>query len=239
MARKVRRAAKRSISPLTWVAGGCGCVVLLGLIAIGAVYLLAVAKPPPPREAARSSHQPSATSTQPTDTGGASVSGAPSPSAPATGASAQPVPPPPDLEAQLARAREAGRSPQPVRVRLVIGEGELNSYVARHAGRGEVQDVHVYFGEGTVAATGRVSWRGRKVYVTIRAHPTISDGDVYLIVDDLSVGRLPAPAALSQDAQRQLNRALDEFEGRQRFYAESVQVTPGTMIIEGTAGGAR
>jgi hypothetical protein len=233
MARKVSRTSRRSRSPLAWVAVGCGATVVLGLIAIGVLYLLATAKPRPPREAAYSSAPAPADSAQPGPSGGGSeVSGGPS-------ASAAPGAPAPDLETQLRYARAAGRSPQPVRVQLVINQGELNSYLAGHTRQGEVRDVSVYFGEGVIVASGLVNWRGRHAYLTLRGHPIVTGGDVDLIVDEVAVGRLPAPAALKRDAQRRLDSALDELIGRERFRAESVRVTPGTMVIEGSAGGGR
>ncbi len=125
-------------------------------------------------------------------------------------------------------------------VRLTIRQAELNSYLARETARGgDVQNAQVYFGEGTVVTTGRVGWQGRSAYVTVRAHPVIADGNVDLMVDDVAIGRLPAPGALRQQAQDRLNDALDKLLGRERFRVESVRVQPGVMIVEGSSGGRR
>jgi len=227
MARRFSKtsAPTRSISPLRWAGIGCGITVVLGLIAIVVAYVLATSQPPPPREAA---HSPAVSAAA--DTGAQ-----PSPSSPGTASSPTPAP---SLEAQLREAHEAGRSDRASPVRLTIRQAELNSYLARETAReGDVQNVQAYFGEGTVVTTGRVKWQGRAAYLTVRAHPLISGGDVDLVVDDTAIGRLPAPGAVRQQAQDRLNKALDELLARGRFHAESVSVRPGVMIIEGRAGG--
>lgn len=227
MARRFSKTAapRRSISPLGWAGIGCGLTVALGLITVVVVYVLAISQPPSPREAAYSSAPSSST-----ESGDQPGSSAPGNASSATTA--------PSLEAQLREAHEAGRSDRATPVRLTIRQAELNSYLARETAQGgEVQNAQVYFGEGIVVTTGRVRWQGRSVYVTVRAHPVVSGGGVDLIVDDVAIGRLPAPGALRQQAQDRLNDALDKLLGRERFRAQSVRVQPSVMIVEGRAGG--
>ena len=232
MARKVRRSSGRRISPLGWAAIGCGSVVGLGLLAMLVGWLLVVATPAPPPEAAHSGSPTSGGRSTPSGTA-ASQPGAPPPSS--TAPSATEAPP---LEVQLHQVETASRSDQPVQVRLVITQDALNSLVAQHA-TGDVQDPQVYFGEGTIVTTGIVTWRGQKLQFTVRGHPVVSGGDVNVVVDHIDVGRLPAPAQLYDQAATRINRGLDELLARERFQAESVQVTPGVMTVTGRAGGRR
>jgi len=225
MARKFTKSARKksSMTPLRWAVLGCGSTVLLGLLTLAVLYLLATSTPPPPREAAR----PSPTTPAPTSGG--------RPAPPTTTApSAQATPP---LQNQLRQAREAGRSSQPTPIQLVITQGELNANLASQTQRGEIRNAQVYFGTGTVVATGDVQWQGGTVHVTVRAHPVVSGGKVRLIVDDVAIGRLPAPGVLRQQAQSRLDSAVEDLLRKQRFQAESLRVAPGVMTIEGSAGG--
>lgn len=225
MARKVRKAPRRRIGPVAWAAIGCGGVVGLGLIAGLLGLALAKSTPAPPVEAV---DVPAADS-QPT---GATTRGS-SPTAAAQGASTADVPP---IEVQLQEVHAASRSSQPVPMRLVITEAALQALVSERAGEA-IQDPRVYFGDGTVVTTGRVRWQGQDFHITVRGHVIAVNGDAELIVDEVMIGRLPAPAQLYGDASRRLNRGLDDLLARGRFYVESVQVQPSALVVTGRAGG--
>ena len=130
----------------------------------------------------------------------------------------------------------AARSPRPVVVRLVITADALTSLLRERA-TDQMQDPQVYFGEGTAVITGRVQWQGRQFYVTVRGHPALADGDVNIVVDEIMVGRVHAPAQMQAEAARRINHGLDQLLARNRLYAETVEIRPGVMIVTGRAGG--
>jgi len=119
---------------------------------------------------------------------------------------------------------------------LVITEAALQALVSARAGDA-VRDPRVYFGDGTLVTTGRVRWQGQELHITARGHIVAANGDAEVIVDEVMVGRLPAPAALYDDAARRLNRGLDELLAGGRLYVESVTVRPSVLIVTGRAGG--
>lgn len=227
MARKVRRSRTRRIGPLGWTAIGCGSVLALALIGGGVILGLATSTPAPPPEARRAAGGPTRTDDAPQ----AQTSGAP-PADPAPTVTAPP------LEAQLQQVQAARHSTQPVQVRLEITEDALAGLLREHVGD-DLQDPHIYFGDGTVVTTGLVRWQGQQFHVTVRSHATVANGDAELVVDEVLVGRMPAPAQLYADASVRLNRGLDKLLAREHLYIESIQVRPAVMVVTGRAGGRR
>jgi cytoskeletal protein RodZ len=208
--------------------------VALGLIGALVVYLLATAAPAPPPEARESVATTSPSSGQPS---ASTAPGNPSATAPSSSGSAAATAPP--LETQMRYVEQAMRSPRPVQVRMIVTEGELNALLARESGSGDVQNPRVYFGNGTVVTTGQVTWQNRELWVTVRAHPVASGGRVELVVDEVSVGRMPAPAAMREQVGRRLNEDMSRLTGRGRLHVQSVQITAGRMTLTGQAGGGR
>jgi len=204
-------------------------VVALGVIALLVMYGLAMSKPPLPPEASHSA-SPS-TAADPTSPGAAPAATSQG-SGSATGGTGN-VPP---LEAQVRHVERALQSPTPVSVRVVVTEAELNALMARE-GTGDLKQAHAYFGDGSVAVNGQVNWQGRDIWVTVRAHPTVAGGKVQMDVDEVSVGRMPAPAGVREDVARRLSQGMSRLPGSDRLQVQGVTVTPGQMIITGVAGG--
>lgn len=235
MARKVSRPTGPKRSPLAWAGIGCGIIVALGLIGALVVYLLATSTPAPPPEA-----RDSDVATTSTSTGQPSALTAPaSPSASASASSGNAPATAPPLETQMRYVERAMRASQPVQVQMIVTESELNALLVREANSGDVQNPRVYFGDGTVVITGQVTWQGRELGVTVRAHPVVSGGRVELVVDEVSVGRIPAPAAIRERVGQKINAGLSRLTGRGRLHVQSVQVTAGRMTLTGQAGGGR
>ncbi len=234
MARKVSKSTGPKRTPLAWAGIGCGSVVALGLIGALVVYLLATSTPALPPEARDS--VPATTSPSTGQTSAPTAIASPSTTAPSSSGSAAAVPP---LETQMRYAERAMNSPQPVPLRLIVTESELNALLARESGNGDVRNPRVYFGDGTVVATGQVTWHGRELWLSVRAHPMVSGGRVELAVDEVTVGRVPAPAAVREQVALKLNEGMSRLSGRGRMYVQSVQVSAGQMTLTGQAGGGR
>lgn len=210
MARKVRRKPRRKLSTAAWFGIGCGGAIVLGLIVLGVLWLMLTGEPAPPPEATA---------------GSSGDSGA-----------AQTAPGAPPLEQQIERVQQAERSNQPVPVTMTIRESELNEMLARESG-GDVRDLNVHLGNGTIAATGVTDYRGRSVHLTIRAQPVVSNGKLRVEVREVMVGRLQAPEAVRQEIRAQIDRGMQQaFEGR-NVRVDSVQVQPDVMTVSGWVGG--
>ncbi len=206
MARKVRGKSTPQLSTAAWFAIGCGSVLLLALIAAVIVWIMLRSSPAPPPEAI--------------------VSESASPGS---------VPAAPPLEQQIQAAEQTVRAQGVAQVTLIIRADELNALIARRPPP-NVRNLHVYFGNGTIAATGDVTWRGRNLHLTVRGTPVVADGQVRVQVQEVRVGRLGAPEAIRAQVERDLQRGISELIGGNRLRVESVSVAPGVMTVQGWAG---
>ncbi|MFW5866253.1 MAG: hypothetical protein ACOCX2_00465 [Armatimonadota bacterium] len=211
MARRVSRKPKRKLSTAAWFGIGCGGVLVLGLIVAIVLWFMASGEPPLP---------PEAQATASTESGGAS----------------QAAPSGPPLEQQMEYVEQAERSQQPVPVTMTIRESELNEMLARE-NTSEVRDLKVYFGDGTIAATGQTEYRGQSVHLTIRATPVVSGGRLSLDVHEVMVGRLQAPEAIKQQVREEIDRALERSMRNRDVQIGSVQVAPDVLTVSGRVGG--
>lgn len=206
MARQVSRQPQRKLSTFAWFALGCGGTLVVGLIALIVVFVMLSARPAPPPEAQASS------------------AGAPAV-----------VPFTPPLEQQISRAKQVARSGQAAQVSLVIRQDELNALVRREPSD-EVRNLQVYFGAGTIAATGDVTWRGRTIPITARGTPMVGDGRVYVQVSEVLLGTLHAPESVRARIESELQRGIERLVGENRLRVTSVSVAPGVMTVQGWVG---
>lgn len=214
MARKVRKKPQKKLSAAAWFGIGCGGVIVLGLIIAGVMYFMLTGEPAPPPEA-------TATAGSSESAGGTRRS------------SARSGPP---LEQQVEYVEQARRSEEPVAVTMTIRESELNEMIRREA-TGDVRDLTVYLGDGTIAATGKTDYRGRTVHLTIRARPVVSGGELAVQVEEVMVGRLQAPSAIHDELQAELDRGLQRAVREGNVQVNDVQVSPDVMTISGRVGG--
>lgn len=142
----------------------------------------------------------------------------------------------PPLEEQIRRVEQAGRTRQPTNVSMVVRESELNDLLATRDSS-QVRNMRVYFGDGTLVATGETDWRGRSVQLTVRGRPVVSNGQVSIEVSEVLVGRLPAPEAVRSEVSGELNRGLSDLLGTKNVHVESLQVRPDAMTILGRVSG--
>ncbi|MGI5818027.1 MAG: hypothetical protein ACOX9R_08005 [Armatimonadota bacterium] len=211
MARKVRK-QKRKLSTAAWFGIGCGAVIVVVLIVGAVLWLMVSGEPPLPPEARATGSAPST----------------PSPSAPGSTA--------PPLQQQMQYVEQAERSDQPVPVTMTIRQSELNDML-RQESTGEVRDLQVYFGTGTIAATGKVNYRGRPVHLTIRAEPVVSDGRLRLDVREVMVGRLHAPDAVREQVRGEIDRGMERAMRQHNVHVNSVHVGQDVMTVSGRVGG--
>ncbi|MFW5869225.1 MAG: hypothetical protein ACOCX2_15475, partial [Armatimonadota bacterium] len=142
----------------------------------------------------------------------------------------------PPLQRQVEYVEQAARSEEPVPVTMTIRESELNEMIRREA-TGDVRDLTVYLGDGTIAATGKTDYRGRTVHLTIRARPAVSGGELAVQVEEVMVGRLQAPSAIHDELQAELDRGLQRAVREGNVQVNDVQVSPDVMTISGRVGG--
>ncbi|GEM_PF-5686102 len=211
MSRRVQRKSGRTISTLGWFGIGCGAAVLLGLIALAIIWGMVTGEPPLPPEASAGS------------SGGGSAGGSAAPAAP-------------PIERQIQQVQQAARANQPAQVAMVLRESEINEMIVDAGGSG-VRDLKIYFGDGSIAGTGNVQYRGSTIPLTVRGRPAVSDGRVVVEVDEVLLGRLHAPAAIQQQVRQELERGIQQLIGDRNVRVERVEVRPDVMTVTGWVGG--
>ena len=199
---------------LLGIGAGCGVAVLAAAILALFYYQRLTAVPSPPPEA----------------------------TVPAVTQAVIPPPPPPlePLPAQVQRVERAVQAKQPHQpVELDIRADELGDLVRDRLARNGVQDLQVYFAEGTVVARGRTDLGGRQLHATIRVEPEIENGELKLPIKDAQVGTIPMPSQFRERLQKQVDSALRESPPpKTGVWLETVEVTPGRMVVTGrTTGG--
>ncbi len=132
--------------------------------------------------------------------------------------------------------QRAERSDQPVQVTMTIRESELNSMLAERD-TGQVRDLKVYFGDGSIAATGVTDYRGRSVHLTVRGRPVVSGGDVSIEITEVLVGRLTAPQSVHDQVRKEFNSGIRRLVSKRNMRIESARVSPDVMTLTGWVGG--
>ncbi len=229
MARRVQRKPKRSISTLGWFGIGCGGTILLGIIALIVVWGLVTGRPALPPEASAGSSSGSAS--------GASAGG--SSGAPSTGGSggaSQAAPTAPPLEQQIRQVQQAERSSRPVQVMMTLRESEINGMLAGE-GNSQVRDVKIYLGDGSIAGTANVDYRGSTIPLTVRGRPVVSGGQLHFEADEVFIGRLHAPESVRRQVQQEIDHGIQQGIGSRNVQVERVDVRPDVMTVTGWVGG--
>ena len=181
-------------------------VLLLGVIIFAAIsYLRLTAKPPAPPEASQAVQI-------------ADVSGQP------------PITLDDQFELLSKAVREGRYEPFAINMRPVDLQAELQTRLRDK----RVEDLHVYFGEGTVVAQGKTSFGDRRLYATIRVRPRTENGKLLLDVQDARLGTLPMPGRLRQELQRELDKAIeDRSPEKTGVWLQGVTVSPYGMTLQG------
>ena len=144
------------------------------------------------------------------------------------------LPPPPPLEEQLQQVRAAMQPGVQQRVQLDVRPQDLASVVAGPARQRGVEDLRLYFGQGTVAAQGKVRWQGQQFHATVRLRPSVHNGQLRLQIEEIRLGRAAVPATVRRVWQEHLDRALAQTPpDLAHVWLEGLQVEPGRVVVEG------
>lgn len=208
MARRGGDRSSKPLSPAAWIGVVCGIIIVVALAVMGVGIFLVTARPGPPPEARLSA--------QPADAQSAGLSA-------------------PPLRQQIAQVDRARQSSQPVPVRLTIREAELNDLASEQAPQ-DIRDLRFHLGDGSVAGQGNITWRGQTVTLTIRAVPTVQNGQVRVRLLSLKLGRIDAPTSIQDRIRDQLAHAIQQMLSG-NVQVQSIEVRPDVMIVQGLAGG--
>lgn len=206
---------------------GCGAAVLLALVAAIVIYSMLTGGPRLPRDITRRLEQQKRTQTQPPATPGAPT--APGPQAP------RDLPPgTPPLPQQLQQLEQARRSGSTASQTLYLTEAELNQMMGSHGPSSSIKEMNAYFDRDQVLITATGNWHGRDLTVTMTAKPVIVNGGVQFVVEEVRLGSFPAPSAVVERVQKEVQRKKDKLSPAQTgLYVDSVEIKPGVAILTG------
>ncbi len=152
----------------------------------------------------------------------------------------QPTAAPPTLAPTATLLAPQGAQP----VEITWTQEELNDYLAGQVlnQQGlEVGDVQATLGQGEVIVSfyARHAQSGLSGEVTVRGKPFVSEGKVYVQIEDVTLG--PSFSGFTRlIAENLIKEALKQYSGEQGIpvpaegiVVESVEITPGQMIVRG------
>lgn len=138
---------------------------------------------------------------------------------------------------QAAAAAKASGKAQPVT--QTFTEAELtsvaNSYTAGAPAGLQTTDTQIHLSGGNVVATSTVNVAGLNVPVGIVATPTVQNGQVQMVVQQVQTGGFPLPEAVNQQLQAQIGRSIDPSAFGIPMTVSNLQVQNGQLVVQGTA----
>lgn len=141
------------------------------------------------------------------------------------------------LEKAAADAKASGRAAP---VQATFTEEELTS-AANEAAAGAslgglaATDTQIHLKDGNVVATSNVTVQGLTIPIGVVATPTVVNGQVTMVVQQIQTGTTPLPDALKQQLQSQVGRAIDPAVLGLPMTVSSLQVVNGQLVLTGTA----
>jgi DUF2993 family protein len=139
------------------------------------------------------------------------------------------------LEDAALQAKATGRSAP---VQATFTEEELTSAVNAAAGSSTgplaASDTQIHLSGGNVIATSNVTVQGFTLPVGIVATPTVSNGQVSMVVQQIQTGGLPLPDVVTQQIQSQLAREIDPATLGLPMTISSLQIQNGQLVVSGT-----
>ncbi len=138
---------------------------------------------------------------------------------------------------QAAAAAKASGKAQPVSQTFTEAEltSAANSYAAGAPAGLQTTDTQIHLSGGNVVATSNVNVAGLSVPVGIVATPTVQNGQVHMVVQQVQTGGFPLPDALNQQLQSQIGRSIDPSAFGIPMTLSNLQVQNGQLVVQGTA----
>lgn len=210
---------------------GCGGLVLLAIIAVAVIYAMLTGGPRLPREITRRIEQQKRTQEQGAATRGGT--GAPAPSAAPQANRYIPQGTPP-LPQQLQQLQLAARSGSYATQTLYVSDAELNEMIAARPAHKSIRQMNAYFDNERAYLTATGQFHGRDLSVTMVANPVIVNGGVQFAVEQVLIGSFPAPPAVVERVQKEVQSNNDKLSPKQTgLYVDKVEIKPGVAILTG------
>lgn len=139
------------------------------------------------------------------------------------------------LEAAAAAAKASGKSTP---VTATFTEEELTSAADQAAsntsGGLAATDTQIHLSGGNVIATSTVTVQGISVPVGVVATPTVVNGQVQMVVQQIQTGALPLPDSITKQIQAQVGQAISPSSLGIPINVSSLQIQNGQLVLSGT-----
>jgi hypothetical protein len=138
------------------------------------------------------------------------------------------------VQSQLQQAALSAVAAPGQPVSLYLRPEDVIQQLAPGLAKSGVQDLHVYLGQGTVAAQGVVPVGKRSVHATVRLRPQAVNGALRLELVEAKIGTMPMPHSLRKRLEAELAKGASSRESAlSQVYLDSVQVAPGLLTLTG------
>jgi uncharacterized protein YpmS len=141
------------------------------------------------------------------------------------------------LEKAAADAKSSGKATP---IQATFTEEELTS-AANQATAGATtgglaaSNTQIHLQGGNVIATSNVSMQGLSIPIGVVATPTVVNGQVTMVVQQIQTGGIPLPDALKQQLQSQVGQAIDPSALGLPLNLSDLQIQNGQLVLTGTA----
>lgn len=141
------------------------------------------------------------------------------------------------LEKAAVDAKASGKS---VPVQTTFTEEELTSAVnqatsgSSTTGGLAATDTQIHLAGGNVVATSNVTVQGITIPIGVVATPTVVNGQVTMVVQQIQTGALPLPDAVKQQIQAQVGQAIDPAALGLPMTISNLQIQNGQIVLSGS-----
>ena len=126
----------------------------------------------------------------------------------------------------------------PAEVSFDIRPEDIVAMLSPQLKKAGVDDIQVYFGNGTIATEGSVKMKDRTQGFSARSRPELEGNKIKIQVIEARIGALPIPgatvAAFTGNLENKLSgRVREAAPAGHHLVIDSMKVTPGRMVVRG------
>ena len=139
------------------------------------------------------------------------------------------------LEEQVNGIGEAAKQKKGVRFRVTVSEEQLNTMLQERLkpGNAPIHDVQATLSPGVVTVNGTVDYKGASLPAALSGTLNVQNGQVTFHADSLSISHLPAPGALKEKVENDINQRLSQGLTEAPLKVEELTVEQGQLTISG------
>ncbi len=140
------------------------------------------------------------------------------------------------LEEEAKGIGEAAKQKKNVRFRVTVSEEQLNTMLQERLkpGNAPIHNVQATLSPGVVNVTGTVDYKGTSLPASLSGTLKAQNGKVTFQADSLSISHLPAPGAIKDKVESDINQRLSQGLTEAPLKVEELNIEQGKLTIAGT-----